>query len=431
MSTHSKYSYPSSQPRSACYKVSISGEELDVLRTGVADFVAFECDGPVDLTIRLSGPVEGAVIRPMSRGLSTEVCGETIRLSLPGPQNLCLDVKDRPPLFIYANSPETDRPERPAYSFAAGKVHDVGELELKSGQTMYIEAGAVVRGCVRAWEARDVRVCGRGVLDGSFYSRSRGETVRSIVFEQCENAVVSDIVMIEPSSWMIVLGGCRGARVQNVKQIGEVVGSDGIDVCGSRDILIEGCCLCNNDDNIAIKAVKHKSARLSWDHDVKGVTVKDCVLWNGPAGNAMEIGYELRTERVSDILFQNIDVLCVHGHGAVFSIHNGDRATVQNVRWENIRIEHHYDKLLDFRVVSSRYSIDPVRGRIRNVVLKNILVHRKPPNLGHTVSVISGTNANEPVETVVIEDLFFDGQKVTNADELDLYTRNAVDVSIR
>jgi hypothetical protein len=53
--------------------------------------------------------------------------------------------------------------------------------------------------------------------------------------------------------------------------------------------------------------------------------------------------------------------------GAVFSIHNGDSASVEDVRFENIRVEDARDKLADFRVGLSIYSQDcPERYHRRN-----------------------------------------------------------------
>ena len=51
----------------------------------------------------------------------------------------------------------------------------------------------------------------------------------------------------------------------------------------------------------------------------------------------------------------------------MFSIHNGDSAAVEDVRFENIRVEDARDKLVDFRVGLSIYSQDcPDRYHRRN-----------------------------------------------------------------
>ncbi len=415
---------------SALYRVWINGESVLVFHTNVADFIAFEWSSTAQVVVEILQPFSEVWLRPLSRGLKPVLEGTKVHFQIDRAQNLCLDFPGHIPLFIYANPPELNRPDPTdpsVHFFPSGRIYEVGEFELKSGETLYIEAGAMVKGTVRAWEADGIRICGRGILSGDV----KGGPIRFVELERCTNVLVEDIIMIEPKSWMLILGACQGVQVRNLKQIGEVISSDGIDICGSKDVLIEGCCLRNNDDNVVLKALHFKNSRFSWEEDIENIRVRDCVFWNAPCGNAMEIGYELRTTRVSDVVFEDIDVLCVHGQGAAFSIHNGDRAVVENVRWENIRVEHHWDKLVDFRVVNSRYNTDVERGLIRNIVLKNIRVIRGYFNAGCTVSLISGFDASKPVEGVVFEDFYFNEKKIMTADELDLHLRNVNDLVFR
>jgi len=46
-------------------------------------------------------------------------------------------------------------------------------------------------------------------------------------------------------------------------------------------------------------------------HNVRDVLVRDSVFWNAEAGNALEIGFELRAEEVSGITWRNCDVIHV------------------------------------------------------------------------------------------------------------------------
>lgn len=77
--------------------------------------------------------------------------------------------------------------------------------------------------------------------------------------------------------------------------------------------------------------------------NVRDIKVRRCVLWNAEPGNALEIGYELRCNEVSDVVFEDCDIIhCEYEgnqSGGVLTIHNADRAKVHNVRYENIRIE--------------------------------------------------------------------------------------------
>ena len=90
------------------------------------------------------------------------------------------------------------------------------------------------------------------------------------------------------------------------------------------------------------------------------------MFWNAEWGNALEIGFELLTPHVRNIVWRDCDIIRVET-GAVFSIHNGDSAAVEDVRFENIRVEDARDKLVDFRVGLSIYSQDcPDRYHRRN-----------------------------------------------------------------
>lgn len=426
------YRYPRSIPRSVHYRVWANGEPVEVLQAGKADFAAFESDGVVEIRVETTAPADGALLKPFSRNIELTIDGHAFTFTLGKPQDLCLVVPGQSDLFIYANGPEHNRPAKSdpgVHYFSAGQVYEIGEFELKSGETFYIEGGAVVRGGIHAAGTANVRIAGRGVFDGSYYAFP-GQRNRMFVFEECAGILVEDIIMIHPSSWMIVLGASRGAHIRHVKQIGSVVSSDGVDICGSRDVLIEQCCLRNEDDNVAIKSVAYPGHR-PWTGNVENIIVRDCVFYNGEPGNSMEIGFETNADFIRGIVFENIDVIYKHGYGAVFAIHNSGHATIENIRWENIRVEQHWDKLIDLRVFESKYSKGPERGSIRNLVLKNIRVRHEPSRAGYVVSLIGGASAEKPVRNIVIEDLFIEDRKVARPEDIELLTRHCETITIR
>lgn len=421
------YSFPASLSRSKIYRVKVDGEPIDALDADKADFAAFECHGPVEVLVETEVPAAQIAIKPFSRGIQARAENCRIRFTISTPQNICVDVPGYKPLFIYVNGRDTAKPapdETGVHYFAAGTVHEVGRLELKSNETLYLEGGAVIRGNIICRDSQNVRICGPGVLDGSLYDIDRGEYVRSAIIENCRAVLIEDIIMIHPSSWMLVLARCEDVVVRNLRQIGSCMSSDGIDICGSKNVLIEECCLRNDDDNIALKSVYFPGLH-DWRGDISDVVVRRCMFLNGLPGNAMEIGYELSADRVHNILFEDIDVLYAHGEGAVFSIHNGDHAVVEDIVWKNIRIEHYWDKLVDFRIVFSRYNQDGERGVIRNVRLEDIHVSQSYFNPGCSVSLIGGSDPAHVVENIHFENLRFNDQKITSADQLELFTRNA------
>jgi hypothetical protein len=422
------YEWPAETVRSPHFTVTIEGQPVPVCATGVAAFLVVAFEGTVRFEVTVESPVKSASLRPLSRDVPVQIEGCTVRFQLERPDNFSLEIDGLMPLFIFANSFETawpDADDSSVHFFGGGKTHEIGELEIGSGETVYIEGGAVVRGAIRAADATDITIRGHGVLDGSLWKHN-DNVHRSIQWEKCADVLLEDIVMIHPSTWMVTAARCDRVQIRNLKQIGECVSSDGIDVVGSQNVLIENCFLLNNDDCIAVKSHygHHPHARYEdWRGDVRHVEVRDCVFLNARAGNVMEIGFELQTDSISDITFRNIDVLSGHGEGGVFTIHNGDNATVSRILWEDIRVEHFYDKLVDFRILNSRWSgPNSARGQIRDVHLKNIRVVQ---DIYNSPSLIGGYDENHTVEGVVFEDFYIGDKAITSADELHLFHKHA------
>lgn len=434
------YRHPRSLPRSTDYVLTINRQPVEVLATGVADFAIVALDpadlpARVELVVKRPVPPTAPVVRPRARKLTATLADGVVSLVLPRAEKLSVDFGDgSKPLYLFAQPPESNPPALDApgvVSFPAGQVTERPVLSLEDGQTLYLPGGSVFKGGIHVKGRRNVRICGHGIVEGSFYSRADGETAHSVLFEECADILVEDVTMVRPSSWMLVLSTSEKVTVRNLKQIGEVMCSDGIDIVGSRDVLVEDCFLHNNDDCVAIKAkgINFGSRQapgfdLDGRANVERVRVHRCTLANWKAGNAMEIGHELAADHVRDVVFRDIDVLHVHGSGAVFSIHNNDRALVADVVFEDIRIEHCYDKLIDFRVSLSRYSRDAERGRIRGVTLRNIFWSRTPFNLGYTVSMIGGWDVAHTVEDILIENFQIDRVPIRHLDELEITTRH-------
>jgi hypothetical protein len=148
-------------------------------------------------------------------------------------------------------------------------------------------------------------------------------------------------------------------------------------------------------------------------------------------GQALEIGHELILNPVRNILFLDSDVLGVHGQGGVFGIHNCDGATVSDVLYQDIRVDHYYNKLIDMRIIKSRWSREEEAGHVKNVVIRDIFVKNSIYNPGYSVSLIGGYDDKHKIENVTIENFYIDGKKITNPDQLDLYIKQAENVEIK
>jgi hypothetical protein len=422
------YPVPDNAPVCPDYELTVNGKPVHVYDCEVAGYAIWSSTGSVEVRARCKQHNSDTVLRPTSLGIVPVWDGNTVTFTLPAPRQVVLDAPfpHRKPLFLFASAPEIDPPDRADPNvryFEAGKVHDAGKIVLTSGQTLYVEGGAYVRGIVEAVEADGVRVYGRGIIDGGAFRQAH---TRFLYFAKCRNVEVGGITTVHTPTWTIVLHRCKGAHVHHVNQIGWYVGSDGVDVVASHDVLVEHCCFRNNDDCIAVKAFPgYRQHQVAIDDPaapvpltVENVEVRNCVFFNAQAGNVMEIGFELRSDLVRHVHFHDIDVIGAHGEGGVFTIHNGDHALVEDVLYENIRVEHFYDKLIDFRVLKSRYSRDEERGRIRNVTIRNV---KTVPNTHNSVSLIGGYDAEHLVENITIENVVIGDTRATNGDALHLF----------
>lgn len=418
---------------------SIESRPFEVIDTGTGPAFAFVGPGGWEVELTRKAGWDGLRVCPAAAVGCREIDGEVLRLACD--RSVLLEVNNRTECYVLS----TPLPEPPPKAsgrlvhFRAGLPVEAGTIELGSGDVLWIEPGARVRGHVVAADAVGVRIGGGGVLDAS-YAHPSGEGVRGIVLDGCRDAVIDNLTITHGRHWMISVGNCEDVEIRNTRQFSTGGGTDGIDIVGSRRISVRDCFLRNGDDNFAIKALNVKAGafpgqssagnfRGNWDAPVSEILIERCAIYNDHGGTAMEIGYETRTEKISGVTFRDIDVMGVHQFGSVFGIHNGDRALVENILWEDIRVEHHYDKLVDFRILHSRWNTDAERGLVRGVTLRRVRVGESIYNTGYTVSLIGGFDAAHPVGDVCFEDFQLGGRVVRSGDEVSLFTKHAGNIS--
>lgn len=403
------------------YQVMSVGEEIFVYQCPVASYALLFGTGPLEVEIRAEFPFREVKVRPLNLAITPVIDGSTVRFTLPAPAKVSVEFDGdiRNPLFLLANPPETDKPDPKDPSvrfFTAGQVYDAGLMEMKSGETIYIEAGAVVYGAIVAHKAENITIKGRGILEGARWARERNaERQRMIRLVECQNVSIEGITVVNGPSWHVVPNGCNDVTIRDLNIITEAGTGDGIDIVSSRNVIVENCFIRSKDDCIAVKAVNYLPDELC--ANVEHVRVRDCVLWNAEWGNAIEIGYETRCEEITDIIFSNCDIIrCEfegYQSGGTFTIHNGDRAVVHNVQYENIRVEDAQEKLFDIKVQMSQYSRDQERGQVRDICFKDIQV----VDGIFPVSIIRGYDKAHLISSITFDNLMVHGRKIENANE--------------
>jgi hypothetical protein len=447
---------PDGARRAPDFTVFANGVEVPVLDTDVAGIAAFAADGPVDVVVRPTDDVKRVDLRPMSRSITPRIEANTLRFRLdrPGPISVELNGETKRVLYLFFDPPEGEAPAAGApgvRAFGPG-IHDAGEIRLGSGETLYIPAGAIVRGTVVAKDAASVRILGRGILASPGQDHQRGHLVH---FERCRDVLVEGVTLLDSQSWTVVAVHSEGVTLRRVKLVGWQFGSDGLDVVSSSRVRVVDSFFRDNDDCIALKAMPIGPDPWSIPDpapDVTDVVVERSVFWNMAWGNALEIGFELRSPVVRGVVFRDLDVIHTE-HGAVLSIHNGDTATVGDVLYEDIRVEDARHKLIDVAIFVSQYSVDrpkdpaeierrylhgawdgvqrvesqdrarhaPFRGHVRGIVFKDVRVVDGPSPF----SILQGYDDDHAVEDVTIQGLSFCGKPVDDAAEGRFFIQNA------
>lgn len=392
---------------SRLYAVSLQGEDVPVYHTAEADYaILVVCDdAPQRVQVRIRENFERLVIRPLKeRDYTLENGTLTLTMRAGDKWSVELDGDLIRPLFLLC-SRYIPKPADANHVFAAGTVTFIGDMELASGDTVYLEAGAIVHGSFRADHAEGITITGNGLLVGSLLHEPEPAPRRLMMrFLACQNVQVSGVTLVDGPCWHVVPIACRQVTVRDVNIITLKMCGDGIDVVGSEDVLIEGCFIRTNDDCIVVKANRYDDPMGC--KDARNILARDCVLWNAKCGNAMEIGYETSCTEICDVTFEHIAVIhCqLEGwqSGGVFTIHNGDRGHVHRIQYRHITVEDAQEKLVDFKILCSKYSVDLQRGQISDIAFEHIHVVEGP----FPPSIIRGYES-ELAEKHVVSDIRF------------------------
>ena len=467
------YDYPPEARPSQRYSMKANGIPVLVMDNPIpASFAAFESEGAVEIEIECTHDVKWVDVRPLKAGIHPKIIAGNIVFSIPGPGNYSIEINGKTdhPLFIFANPKEVKpaRTDPNIIYFEAGKIHKPGVIKPKSNQQIYIEGGAVVIGAISATGVENVKVSGHGILDGTLNNpRSReikpmfpveendqvtDRYQRFVEFIDSKNITIEGLILTNSATWQVVPINCENVTIKGLKLVSDNPSDDGIDIVRSRKVRVSDCFIRVKDDCVAIKA------HLDYPESVivDDVLVEKCVFWNAAWGNGLEIGFELHCAEVKNIIFRDCDIIHVES-GAVFSIHNSDKATVKNVFFEDIRVEDARQKLVDLAIFRSRYCTDgsndadyiaknyfhgvwdgvlkvpendrayhaQFRGKIENIHFKNIEIYGMMP-----FSVIVGYDDNHQVSNVVFSNIYLNGQKINAIDQLKLFQEFTNQVTI-
>jgi hypothetical protein len=433
-------------------------------QTEIASFASWDQAAPVAIEIVSRIPVDAVRVRPSAAAIVPEVAGDTIRFALERPGQYTVEINGvHRALHLFANPPETAIPDAnaPDVLYFGPGVHCAGLIRMRSGQTVYLAAGAVVYGAILAEHVRDAVIAGRGILDGSKFARE--DLTGLVTLYDCENIRMDGITLRDAGVFTVMPMNCRELHMRNIKIVGNWrYNSDGVDFANCAHCSVEDSFIRTFDDSICVKGYASFGPFLyhlrmagnvmddrftaygqagtfaalqdrfglypSGAAACRDIRVRRCVIWCD-WGRPLELGAETVAEEMSDLLFEDCDL--IHTPLVAMSIQNCDRARCRNIVYRDIRVEMDDQP---FRPVITKVreppddaarggflpgliklanqvgyvTYDAVRGHIEDILFENIAV--TAPSMPR--SSLIGYDAEHLVQRVLVKNLRLNGQPV-------------------
>ncbi|MCF0069713.1 hypothetical protein LZD49_04465 [Dyadobacter sp. CY261] len=270
-------------------------------------------------------------VRPLSRNIATKLEGKTVRFKLDSAGQYSVERKGTAHfkddvIFIFANRPEVNPPVLTNTDVIHLKpgIHQQ-HIDLKSGQTLYLEAGAVLFGSINVWDAENVKITGSGTVvyygpqsedhdDGWKHQKNW----HPMTTHNVKGLTVSGITFVGRSrTWSIQTHTTSDAVFDNIKILAvnpQNINGDGIDWYGGGRARVSNSLIRSMDDCFAF--FTEDSSKDMWGEskttsgEVKDIKIENCVLWTTLA-NIFRIGFNGQELTTDNIVLKNVDIIHV------------------------------------------------------------------------------------------------------------------------
>lgn len=454
-----------SDEANAHFSVKVNGAPVDACSTAMnVGYAHFAFAGTVKVEITASEDIKTFDLSPHRLGLEAKTDGRTLAFELSKPAKLHLQVNNLPRFFLFADAPEAplakegifdlqsfgvissaDKVQTKAIQAAIDEVavkkgtllvppgiYRTGELRLQSNLRIHLAAGAILKGTgsledhptgefgtqlIHFLDCENVRITGRGVIDaqgralrlsGKNASATRSKLIRSF---RARNIVVEDVILRDSGSWGVHLIESEDLRFTGVKLISNTIhddpgfpwecNTDGFDPDNSSRVIIERCFVSSNDDSIAVKL------RYGTRRDVSDIVFRDNVCWT--VKSALKIGSEVYEKRLSNVIFENNNVIRADRGIVVYAYDGG---TVENVLWCG-----NYHEFIggDTKRMHMEIKLNEGegKGQLSGLLIQNETFEREAENR----SKLQGLDSGHQLDGVTFDNLLIAGKKCRDAND--------------
>jgi hypothetical protein len=289
------------------------------------------------------------------------------------------------PLFIFADPPETDIPDKnnPDVVWFGPGIHNIGPRQpLESNKTYYLEGGSYLKGSLHGSSVSNVKIIGRGILSGidimhCGYRACGFDGVGIHMFNGGSNQLIEGITVTDPSSYCILSRGQIVCR--NVKCFGWWYETDGFGA--GDDSVLEDCFFKVNDDVVKLYPQR--------------ITVRNLVIYQQMNGAPFQFAWSAQNGKdgsVSDIDIVACEVAASPlwtSNKPLINMRNGVNNNVSNFTFSNIRADRDIAALIGINTT----------GTCSGITIKDVVVrgNQKFPSY-----LKGGAVSNISIENVII-----------------------------
>ena len=387
--------------------------------TRLYDIAKFTVSAPSTAVITASGTITSYSVSPTLAGVTASASGSQLSVSLPGPVNLVIHINSQPDLLLIATPAETETytASGPNVVYYGPGIHDAGVISCTSDTTYYLAPGALVKGVFNMFGVHDVRIIGRGLIDGATYSGS--------VFSQ-------PVIYANDASGVKVQGiGVRNANgvqshyynsdhidVSYVNMLGGiVVNRDGIDLDGAEDVTIRNSIIYSGDDSFGWHALGSGNDAIGTvpNFPMARVLADNIVIYNDVGGNVFRLGASFETDYVRDLTLSNIYGL--HWDEAAFEGDISDYANIRNVTLENWVLTPNLPTVIQVALAKTQYT-NPVSGYVPGTLDGLYLRNITATGASSTGFSILGYDSTHRVSGVSVEDVTLGGHQILSSSQV-------------
>lgn len=363
----------------------------------------FDFDGTVEVEVTsLKGRIDSCRVRPLSYGIAADVSGDKLTFTLDRPRMLSVEVNGDifHNLQLFANAPQPKVKKGKNVRYYGPGYYDLkgDSIHLKTGETLFIDGGAYIKGYVSTYGSDNVRIVGHGIVNPE-------RQQAGIMVRYSKNVTVDG-----PVTTQLPVGGSDSVSVSNAKCISWYGWGDGMNVFASNNVTYNHVFCRTSDDCSTIYCT-----RLGYHGGCRNIKVTDAVYWADVAHPIM-IGLHgdiSRNEVIENVVYEDVDILDqaerqIDYQGCI-GINNGDNILIRDVTFRRFRVESlRCGMLFNFRVCfNKKYCSAPGRG-IENVTVDGLTYNGRQPNM----SIMAGYNEERKIKGVKINGLVINGTPI-------------------